>query len=151
MKMVGPSGLNAFLQGLDGWPAYSHDENGKTAQLPGNVYLSSDAIYCCNYYGIYPYYYQTASRALSTSIINDYELTVATYIFEQSGDHNAGAVYKNKVSGALLALGLTRTPDIRLTGLALLQHYRPRLYRSDYSAVGTSKLVILQLGQMGSA
>jgi hypothetical protein len=151
MKMVGPSGLNAFLQGLDGWPAYSHDENGKTAQLPGNVYLSSDAIYCCNYYGIYPYYYQTASRALSTSIINDYELTVATYIFDQSGDHNAGAVYKNKVSGALLALGLTRTPDIRLTGLALLQHYRPRLYRSDYSAVGTSKLVILQLGQMGSA
>jgi hypothetical protein len=76
-------------------------------------------------------------------------LTVTTYIFDPVGDWIPGAVYRNAVSGGFLALGLTRTADIRLTALGLLSDYRPRLYRSDYAATGTSRLVILQLGQMG--
>jgi len=52
-------------------------------------------------------------------------------------------------SEALLALGLTRTPDIRLTGIGLLSYYHPRLYRSEYTAYGTSRLVVLQLGLVG--
>jgi hypothetical protein len=119
--------------------------------LAGSVYLSSEAIYYCNYYGIYPSYYQTASRALPSSITSTYNLNVTNYIFDPSGGYLAGAVYKHVPYGAFLALGLTRTPDIRLTAIGLLDYYRPRLYRSEYTSTGTSKLVILQLGQMGGA
>jgi hypothetical protein len=148
MKLVAAAGLNSFLEGLDNQP-YVYNSNWITGSISGSVYLSSEAQYYCNYYGIYPSYYQSSSRALPTSILTTYHLNVPTYIFDQSGGYLAGAVYRNTGSGALLALGLTRSPDIRLTALGLLQHYKPRLYRSDYSAVGTSKLVVLQLGQMG--
>jgi hypothetical protein len=147
MQMVAPAGLNSFLEGLDNQP-YVYNSNGITGQ-PGDVHLSSEAQYYCNYYGIYPSYYQSSSRALPTSILALYHLNVPTYILDQSGNYIPGAVYRNAVSGALLTLGVTRSPDIRLTALGLLQHYKPRLYRSDYNAVGTSRLVILQLGQMG--
>ena len=148
MRLVGPAGLNAFLEGLDNQP-YVYNNNWITGSVAGSVYLSSESQYYCNYYGIYPSYYQSSSRALPTSILSTYHLNVPTYIFDPSGDYNAGAVYRNTASGALLALGLTRSPDIRLTALGLLAHYKPRLYRSDYNAVGTSRLVVLQLGQMG--
>jgi hypothetical protein len=148
MKLVGAAGLNSFLEGLDNQP-YVYNGNWITGSLSGSVYLSSEAQYYCNYYGIYPSYYQSSSRALPTSILTTYHLNVPTYIFNPSGDYVAGAVYRNVASGALLALGLTRSPDIRLTAISLLTHYKPRLYRSDYNAVGTSRLVILQLGQMG--
>lgn len=152
----GRAGLNSFLEGLDG-QLYVYNENGLTKDLgeEGSVYLSSEAKYYCNYYGIYPSYYQTASRALDQTILGKYNLNVATRIFDlnvtSTGTYLAGGVYRNAVKGNFLALGLTRTPDIRLTALGLLQHYKPRLFRSDYGTVGTSKLVILQLGQMGGA
>ena len=151
MRMVsdaGQPGINAFLEGLDGWPSYVYDSAGRTAQL-GTRPLSSGIIERCNYYGIYPSYYQTSSRALNTTIQQLYHLNVATYIFDSYNGYVPGAVYKNINSGVFLALGLTRTPDIRLTALALLSYYRPRLYRSTYDAAGTSRLVVLQLGQMG--
>lgn len=148
MHLVGPAGLNSFLQGLDNQP-YVFNDTWITEDLADSVYLSPQAIYYCNYYGLYPSYYQTASRALPASILATYHLDVPTYIFNQAGGYLAGAVFRNEDSGVLLALGLTRTPDIRLTALSLLQHYKPRLYRSDYSTIGTSRLVILQLGQMG--
>jgi hypothetical protein len=53
------------------------------------------------------------------------------------------------ITGSLLALGLTRTPDVRLAALSLLSFYQPQLYRSEYTAYGTSRLVILQLGLIG--
>lgn len=150
MQLVGAAGLNSFLQGLDN-QTYVYNNNWITADLAGSVYLSSEAIYSCNYYGIYPSYYQTASRALPASIASTYHLSIPTYIFNPSGGYLAGAVFKQATSGAFLALGLTRTPDIRITALGLLQYYGPRLYRSDFTSVGTSRLVILQLGQMGGA
>jgi hypothetical protein len=152
MEKVDAAGLNAFLEGIDNQP-YAYNNDWITKTVDGSVYLSSEAQDYCNYYGIYPAYYQSSSRALPTSINMTYHLNVSTYIFDTShtpsGDCNAGAVYRNVASGALLALGLTRSPDIRLTALGLLAYYKPRLYRSDYNAVGTSRLVILQLGQMG--
>jgi hypothetical protein len=148
MELVAPAGLNSFLEGLDNQP-YVYNGTWITAELSGSVYLSSQATYYCNYYGIYPSYYQTASRALPTSILATYHLNVATYVFNPSGSYLAGAVYRNVVSGSFLALGLTRIPDIRLTALGLLSYYAPRLYRCDYTATGASKLVVLQLGQMG--
>jgi len=146
---AGQPGINAFLEGLDGWPSYVYDSAGRTAEL-GTRPLSSGTIESCNYYGIYPSYYQTSSRALSESALKQlYDLNVATYIFDSYNGYVPGAVYKNINSGVFLALGLTRTPDIRLTALALLSYYRPRLYRSTYTTAGTSRLVVLQLGQMG--
>jgi hypothetical protein len=156
MKMVDAAGLNAFLRGLDN-QTYSYDNNWITAQLPEVVYLSNQARYYCNYYGVYPSPYQTATRALPTSITTTYHLNVTTYIFNQVGNYNPGAVYRHvvtesgtrKFKGSLLALGLTRSPDIRLTALGILCDYKPRLYRSEYTATGTSRLVVLQLGQAG--
>jgi hypothetical protein len=146
MVKVDKPGLRAFLQGLDSQKySYGDSQTGPTSI----VYLSSDVQDCCNYYGMYPSPYQTATRALSASIMSSYNLNVTTYIFDQVDDWIAGAVYRHAVSGALLALGLTRTPDVRLTALGLLCDYKPRIYASEYTVTGTSRLVILQLGQVG--
>jgi hypothetical protein len=167
MKLVGPAGLNAFLDGLDSkgygdWWWDSHDNVWKydddwITGSPGVVYLSSEAAYYCNYYGIYPNPYQTATRALPDSILSTYHLpsSSVTYIFNKVSSWIPGAIYRHiavgntRVTGSLFALGLTRTPDIRLTGLGLLCAFKPRLYRSEYTATGTSRLVVLQLGQVG--
>ncbi len=147
MKRVGPGGFNAFLGGLDN-QAYSYDGNWITGS-PGVVYLSSEVLYYCNYYGVYPAPYHTATRALPSWITGTYNLNATTYIFDPVGNWIAGAVYRHVASGAFLALGLTRTPDIRLTALGLLSDYKPRIYRSEDTAGGTSRLIVLQLGQIG--
>ena len=149
----GRAGINAFLQGLDNKP-YNYDNTKITGSFP-EVYLSSEALYYCNYYGIYPSPYQTATRALKSSITSTYHLKVTTYVFNTISNYNPGAVYRHvfpsdyKVTGSLFALGLTRTPDVRLTALGILSDYKPRIYGSEYTASGTSRLVILQLGQVG--
>ena len=154
MQSVGAGGLNAFLQGLNN-EVYNYDGTwitGSPASNPGlaTVQLTSESVFYSNYYGVYPYSTQTATRALPTSILSRYNLEVSTNIFNQVGNWNAGAVYRHQSgSGSLLALGLTRTPDIRLTGLSLLSESKPRLYRADYSAYETSRLVVLQIGLVG--
>ncbi|MEM2911368.1 MAG: hypothetical protein QW146_02555 [Candidatus Bathyarchaeia archaeon] len=148
MRSVASAGFNAFLQGLNGM-SYTYDNSWITGSLSNPVYLSLEALYYCDYYGIYPAPYQTATRALPSWITNTYNLRVTTYIFNPSGNWLAGAVFRHAVSGAFLALGLTRTPDIRLTALGLLSEYKPRLFRSEFNATGTSRLVVLQLGQVG--
>ncbi len=70
MKLVAAAGLNSFLEGLDNQP-YVYNNNWITGSISGSVYLSSEAQYYCNYYGIYPSYYQSSSRALPTSILSD--------------------------------------------------------------------------------
>jgi hypothetical protein len=153
MKMVDAAGLNAFLRGLDN-QAYSYDNTWITGS-PGIVYMTTQTQYYCNYYGVYPSAYQTATRSLPSSIQSNYHLNATTIVFNQVNNWVSGAVYRHSVSGSgnftgsLFALGLTRSPDIRLTGLGILCDYKPRLYRSDYSAAGTSRLIVLQLGQVG--
>lgn len=153
MKNVGAAGLNVFLRGLNN-QAYAYDSTWLTGS-PGLVYLSPSSQQYSNYYGIYPSTYQTSSRALPTSITSTYNLVVTTYVFSTAGGWNPGAVYRHfstgssNSTGALFALGLARTPDVRLTALGLLCDYKPRLYRSDFTTAGTSRLVILQLGQAG--
>lgn len=156
MKHVGEAGLNAFLQGLDN-QTYSYNSTWVTGSPTGVMYLSSQAVDDCNYYGIYPSPYQTATRALPTYIMSMYRLNVTTYIFNTVGGWNSGAVYRHATvengttvfKGGFLALGVTRTPDIRLTALGLLSDYKPRLYASEYTDHGTSRLVVLQLGLVG--
>jgi hypothetical protein len=153
MKRVGPAGLTAFLQGIDN-QSYSYDSDWLTGS-PGIVYLSQEAEYYCNYYGLYPHYYQTSTRALPTSILNDYNLNAETYVFNPIVNWLPGAIYHHTfsgdadVTGSFFALGLTRTPDVRLTALGLLSHYAPRLFRAEFTVPGTSRLVVLQLGKVG--
>jgi hypothetical protein len=156
MQMTSQGGIRAFLQGLDNQP-YQYDSSGVTKDV-GLVTLTQNAIYSCNYYGIYPSSSQTSTRALSNSILQSYNLSIGLSVFNPpvgNENYNAGAIYQHvfsgstNITGSLLALGLTRTPDIRLTGIGLLSYYQPRLYRSEYTAYGTSRLVILQLGLVG--
>ncbi len=152
----GAAGLNAFLQGLDN-QTYSYGDS--TTGSPGIVNLSTQALDDCNYYGIYPSQSQTSTRALPTSIQNSYHLNITTYVFNTIGTWNPGAIYRHSITvgnttqyqGGFYALGLTRTPDIRLTALGLLSDYHPRLYPSEYTASGTSRVVVLELGLAGGA
>jgi hypothetical protein len=152
MHQVGNPGLNAFLQGIDTRPSYN--PGSSSTSNPGLVYLSTEVLESSNYYGIYPSPYQTSTRALPDSITGTYNLDVTTYVFNRVGSAIPAAVYRHtgtggNYEGAFYAIGLTRTPDIRLTALGLLADYRPRLYRSEYTAKGTSRIVVLQLGLVG--
>ncbi|PVX26611.1 MAG: hypothetical protein CW691_00890, partial [Candidatus Bathyarchaeum sp.] len=162
MDQVGYSGLNAFLRGLDGedYDAWEYVylngywqwiyDRGSIATEVGVVHFTDTALDLCNYYGLYPSPYQTATRALPQDIEDDYHLTLSAPIFEIKNGYNAGATYAHQDgSGALTAIGLTRIPDIRVAALGLLMYYNPAVYRSEFGASGTSSLVTLQLGQQG--
>lgn len=154
MRMTASGGSRAFLEGLADQP-YSYNSNGIASDV-GVVTLTDQTVDNTNYYGIYPSSYQTSTRALSNSILASYSLSIGFNVFNPVGNYNPGAIYNHKASGSsditgsFLALGLTRTPDVRVTGLSLLSYYKPRLYSSLYTANGTSRLVVLQLGLMGS-
>jgi len=156
MRMTSQGGARAFLEGLDN-QSYRYDDGGITSDV-GVVTLTGNSVNSCNYYGIYPSTTQTSTRALSNSILQSYNLSIGISMFNPpvgNENYNPGAIYRHVFSGAtdttgsFLALGLTRTPDIRLTSLGLLSYYQPRLYRSEYSAYGTSRLAVLQLGLLG--
>ena len=163
MIQVGPAGLNAFLHGLDGqdynqwwWDnpnnRWVYGDGSITSEI-GVVQFTPQAHDKSNYYGIYPSPYQTASRALPQSIEGDYHLERWAPIFELKSGYSAAATYRHAggatEGGALTAIGLTRIPDIRVAVLALLMYYNPTVYRSEFGASCTSRLVTLQLGQQG--
>ena len=153
MKQIGSAGINAFLQGLDNHDVADED----VCDNVGVVTLTQETSNYCNYYGIYPFASQTSTRALSTSILANYHLSVGLYVFNQVGNHLPAALYNHvssgssDITGSLLAIGLTRTPDVRVTAISLLSYYHPRLYASDYTIEGTSRLVVLQLGLAGGS
>jgi len=153
MKMVDAAGLNAFLEGIDGKP-YSYNNNWLTSDV-GVVTLTATALSNCSYYGIFPSPTQTASRALPASITTQYNLTITDMVFNAKNNAVPGAVFNHvfrggtNVTGSLFTLGVTRVPDIRLAGLGILSNYNPALYKSQYTAAGSSKLVVLQLGLAG--
>ena len=153
MKAVGAAGLTAFLQGVDD-KTYSYDQTWLTESV-GSVTLTQEILGYSNYYGVYPSPSQTSTRALKDSILGNYHLTVGFPIFDKKSGCYPGAIFQHvfsdetDTSGSLLALGLTRTPDIRLTALGILSYYQPRLYSAEYDAEGTSRIVALQLGLVG--
>jgi hypothetical protein len=166
MKNVGAAGLNSFLSGLNN-ETYIKDSTGWiTLGGGGNpskviVSISSNSNYFANYYGVYPYSNQTATRAVPSTIQSRYNLTAVSYVFDpaDSGGKTwlAGATFLHKnpdgdVSGKLIPIGLTRSADIRITTLAILSYYQPRLsFRPEYTIYGTSRLAVLQLGLAGGA
>ena len=153
MKTVGEAGLDAFVRGLTGETSLV----GDMMEPVSVVQLSSESLQLCNYYGIYPSPHQTSSRALNEDILVDYCGLVATELFDRPDSPNdnfiPAATYQNIEGsvgkGALTAIGLTRTPDVRMAVLALLMYYQPSVYRSEFGASGTSRLVTLQLSQQG--
>lgn len=160
MRQTSRPGLNAFLQGLNNM-GYTYDTDSVTRDV-GQVQFTSKASELHNYYGIYPASYQWATRALSYSdLIGYYGFNISgSCIFDVKNDGGddwiAGATYSHvgsdaQIHGALTAIGLTRIPDIRITVLGILMHYRPQLYRSDFGAGDSSKLIVLQLAQQGGS
>ncbi len=151
MNRVAEAGIRAFLQGLNN-QQYTYDSSGVMSSV-GVVTLNNTVANYCNYYGIYPSSYQTSTRALS--ILSGYNLRVGLYVFNPVGNYIPGAIYNHvfsgssNITGSLLALGLTRTPDIRLTAISLLSYYHPSLYPSEYQSSETSRLVVLELGLVG--
>jgi len=158
MQNVGQVGSRAFLRGLNNQNYDATDNGGITDQVQRQVTFTSQVADFSNYYGIYPSNTQTSTRALSNTTMSSYNLRVGLCIFNPSNPSNnylAGAIYNHyatnssSIAGSFLALGLTRTPDVRVTGLGLLSYYQPRVYASEYKATGTSRLVVLQLGLAG--
>jgi hypothetical protein len=148
MEDVQTAGINAFLQGLDGQD-YDYDSNGPAGSV-GGVQMTNEALELCDYYGIYPSPYQTSSRALNQSIQGKYHLDRFATLFDLKSGRIPVATFRHQDgNGALTAIGLTRIPDIRITALAILMYYNPTIYRSEFGASGTSRLVTLQLGQQG--
>ena len=154
MKDVGPAGLNSFLRGLDveHYPSYGYDDSYITQDV-NLVYFSDEAYYYSNYYGIYPAHYQTATRALPSSIQATYHTTAVSEVFDLKGGCYGAATFEHEGTGALTAIGLTRTPDIRVTALATLIHNKPVLYKSEFTLTAgerpTQRLLVLQLSQQG--
>ena len=154
MQMTAGGGILAFLQGLDN-QTYVTNNTGVIIDV-GVVTLTQSVVDSCNYYGIYPSSYQTSTRALSTSILN-YHLSIGLNVFNPVNNYSPGSIYNHvsagssNVTGSLLAIGLTRTPDVRVTAISLLSYYHPRLYRSEYTASNSSRVIILQLGLLGGS
>jgi hypothetical protein len=154
MQMTGAGGSRAFLEGINNLNyTYTTAAITDSANRPA-VTLTQVAIDSCNYYGIYPSISQTSTRALSNSTLASYNLRVGLNVFNAAGDYLPGAIYNHvssgtDVTGSLLALGLTRIPDVRVTAISLLSYYHPRLYRSEYTGSNSSRVVILQLGLLG--
>jgi hypothetical protein len=157
MKRVGPPGLNGFLQGMNGTD-FTYDNTWITESL-GVVDFVSEAREMSNFFGIYPEFYQTATRALPNDALAQYRIYLNSHanvfqpVLVEGEFYLAGATYshiQNGVrTGSFTAVGLARTPDIRIAMLGLLMFYRPNIYRSEFGASGTSRLVLLQLGQIG--
>ncbi|MEM3566741.1 MAG: hypothetical protein QXK47_03475 [Candidatus Bathyarchaeia archaeon] len=155
---VGAPGLNAFLRGLNN-ENYASDSTWITKDITADygvqVQFTSETYYRTNYYGIYPASKQSASRALPgpgapNSITSRYNLGVYAPIFNPVYGYYAAATFRhNSGKGALIAIGLTRTPDIRIAALALLIYYKPNIFKETFTAPGKSRLIILQLAALG--
>lgn len=155
MKQIGSSGFGAFLRGINGQSASSQSSETKDV---GTVQLSSTACDFTNKYGIYPPFSQTATRAVNSTIQAAYNLTATAYVFDAVSKDGetwiAGATFEHRntmgqIDGKIIPIGLARTPDVRISALALLCYYKPELTRSQYTAEGTSKLIVLQLAYSG--
>jgi len=157
MRSVGAAGLNNFLRGLDSKSYSSSDNQWLTKDIKEQLEFTSEARDFSNYYGIYPAPSPMASRALpvtgSLSIESRYQLTRRATMFKlktvSGNQYSPAATFSHNGGGALTAIGLTRIPDIRITVLDLLMYYRPNIFRSEFGAGDTSRLVTLQLSQQG--
>ena len=171
MRCVGSPGLNSFLSGLNnqsyvtdtiGWITLGGSTNPGSEQVTMSQSVQDDI---SNYYGVYPYISQTATRAVNLeSIQAKYNLNVTASVFDPKIDAGktwlAGSTFEHcsspnrsgNVTGKLIPVGLTRSTDVKISALAILSYYKPSLISSQYAVNGnTSRIVILQLGLAGGS
>jgi hypothetical protein len=169
VKQINSKGLNYFLQGLDykTYPAPVENAKWITKEIPGVVYYTKHMRETQDYYGLYSGVTQTSTRALGIEDLANYHLSLPvdstgqpyTNIFlpvqVDGKQYYAGATWVHKVNGvtrgSFMALGLARTPDIRVSLIGLLGYYQPSLHRTEYSASGTTRIIELQVGQLGAS
>ncbi|MEM0313136.1 MAG: hypothetical protein QXQ41_01090, partial [Candidatus Bathyarchaeia archaeon] len=155
MANVGPAGLHAFLQGLNNRTSYISDSTDLVLDEQAvSAILDPQIIGYCHRYGIYPSQVQTATRSIKEVTLSKYNLKIDILVFQKDTTYNSypGALYRhNSGSGSLLAIGITRTPDIRLTAIGILAYYKPDIKFSI--KIGEKgeilRLAVLQLGQVG--
>ncbi len=168
MRLIASRGLNYFLQGIDysSHPTPFDNNTWITQEITGVVYYTDLVRQAQDYYGLYPGYTQTSTRALPIRDLSRYHMIIPldsmgrdyTNIFTPvtigGTKYYAGATWVHQVSGktrgVFLAIGLARTPDIRVALLGLLQYYHPTLLRSEFSASGTTRVIELQVSQLGA-
>jgi len=168
MRMIDSRGLNYFLQGIDS-SFYSSpvDNNTWITNSIGVVAYTDQIRESMDYYGIYTGLTQTSTRALPIKDLSRYHLVLPTdsqgnaysniFIPITTGgkQYYAGAIWAHQVggvtNGAFMAIGLDRTPDIRVTLIGLLNYYKPTLLRSQFNVAGTTRMVELQIGQLGAS
>jgi hypothetical protein len=168
MRMIAAQGLNYFLQGIDSSYHSSPVENDTwITDSIGVVSYTEQIRAAMDYYGIYPGLTQTSTRAVPFTDISRYHMVLPidsqgnaySNIFNPitSGgkQYYAGAIWAHRIggvtNGAFMAMGLDRTPDIRVTLIGLLNYYKPTLLRSQFDVVGTTRMIELQIGQLGAS
>ena len=165
MNMISSKGLNYFLQGIDSQRMI--ENNADIKKEIGVVYYTDHIREAQDYYGLYTGISQTSTRALPKGILNSYHLTLPldsegrdyTNIFlpvrVDGQDYYAGATWVHSVGGvthgSFMAIGLARTPDIRVALIGLLGYYQPKILRTEFSASGTTRIIELQIGQLGAS
>jgi hypothetical protein len=169
MRLIESQGLNYFLQGIDYTSHATAVKNTTwiTKEIPGVVYYTDLVRESQDYYGLYTGTSQTSTRALPKSDLSHYHLSLPldskgrayTNIFKNvtigGTQYYAGATWAHRVGGitrgSFMAIGLARTPDIRVALIGLLGFYQPKLLRTEFSVTGTTRVVELQVGQLGAS
>jgi hypothetical protein len=165
MNMISSKGLNYFLQGIDS--QLMIENNADIKKEIGVVYYTDQIREAQDYYGLYTGISQTSTRALPKDVLNSYHLTLPhdsegqdyTNIFlpvkVDDQYYYAGATWVHSIGnvtrGSFMAIGLARTPDIRVALIGLLRYYQPKILRTEFSASGTTRIIELQVGQLGAS
>jgi len=114
----------------------------------GLVYLTDKGFETMNTYGIQIPPYQSSSRALSRSWVEAGGWNVAIQIFYEEQGYLPVSVL-TKGEGAFIQVGLTRTPDIRVSVIALLSYLRPSLSELLENAIVGLRVLVLKMAYIG--
>lgn len=74
---------------------------------------------------------------------------IAGAIYDHISGYDAVAK-KDIIQGSLIQIGLARTPDVRVMQILLLARYQPKINRTQFDAQDTTRLITLQIGQVGT-
>jgi hypothetical protein len=153
LKMDEDKTLMNILSGLDNQGIVTPSED---PQKPSTVppEYTDRAKYYYSYYGINPGSTpQELAWDFKEQVKTQYHLVQKEDVFVPTGGLS-GNVYAHipgsDVEGSIFLLGLTQTPDERITAIGILLYYKPGLYRLDFLEQDTIRFVTLTLAQMGA-
>ena len=142
-----------LLAGLDNQPI---DTSAKDPQKESTTppEYSDRAKYYYSYYGVNPGSTpQDLAWDFKEQVKTDYHLVQREDVFVSTSGLS-GNIYAHipgsEIEGSIFLLGLTQTPDERITTIGILLYYKPDLYRVDFLEKDTIRFVTLTLAQMGA-